>query len=74
MVVAGFCARGKLRIHRVESKAKINEAYFQENVMDPIFDEDIPRLYGADTSKVWIHMDKALSHTARSYQRYYSRK
>ncbi|KAJ9595873.1 hypothetical protein L9F63_012932 [Diploptera punctata] len=65
MVVAGFCARGKLRIHRIESKAKVNAAYFQENVMDPNFD-DIPWLYGADTSKLWIHMDKVSSHTARS--------
>ena len=74
MVVAGYCARGKLKIHRVGKNVKVNAVYFQEKVMDPIFDQDIPRLYGDDSSKVWIHMDKASSHTARSSLRYYSRK
>lgn len=74
MVVAGYCARGQLKIHRVAKNVKINAAYYQKNVMDPIFHEEIPRLYSEDTPNVWIHMDKASSHTARSSQDYYHRK
>ena len=74
MVVAGYCARAKLKIFRVGKIVKVNAVYFQEKVTDPIFYQDIPRLYGDDSSKVWIHMDKASSLTARSSLRYYSRK
>ena len=74
MVVAGSCARGQLKIHRVAKNVKINAAYYQKNVMDPIFNEEIPRLYSEDTLNVWIHMDKAYSHTARSSPDFYHRK
>lgn len=74
MVVAGYCAMGQLTIHRVSSKAKINAQYFQTNVLEPIYNSDIPRLYGNQASKVLIHMDKASSHTARSSVAYYERK
>ena len=73
MVVGGFCARGKLPMHRVDSKAKVKAAYFQTNIMDPLYKTHIPHLYGRDTRNVWIHMDKASSHTARSSLAYYER-
>jgi hypothetical protein len=72
MVVAGYCSRGILPIRRVASNAKINSAYFQRHVLEPIYREDIPRLYGNEASKVWIHMDKASSHTSRSSMSWYA--
>ena len=62
------------KIHRVAKNVKINAAYYQKNVMDPISHEEIPRLYSEETPNVWIHIDKASSHTAWSSQDYYHRK
>jgi len=66
MVVAGFCSKGKLKIRKVESNVKINSDYYQRAILQPIFDEEIPNLYGDDTNKVWIHQDQASSHTSKS--------
>ena len=74
LVVAGYCSRGTLPLVQVPSNTKVNTAYFQENVMDPLYDAHIPHLYGDETTNVWIHMDKASSHTARSSQSFYARK
>ena len=38
--------------------------------MHPIFHRDIPSLYGNDAEKVWLHQDKASSHTSRSTAAY----
>lgn len=73
MVVTGYCSRGQLKISRVGTRVKINATYFQEEVMKPIFEEEIPRVYGRDSLKVFIHMDKASSHTAKSSMAYYRR-
>ena len=73
MVVAGYSSRGKLTIRKVASKAKINSVYFQTNIMEPIFREDVPFLYGNEASKVLIHMDKASSHTSKSSRAYYQK-
>lgn len=71
MVVAGYSSRGKLRIRKIASKAKINSEYFQNNIMKPIYCEDIPFLYGHESTKVLIHMDKASSHTSKSSRAWY---
>ncbi|PSN53632.1 hypothetical protein C0J52_00964 [Blattella germanica] len=71
MVVAGYCSRGQLQIKKVAAKAKIHAVYFQEEVMRPIYLQDIPRLYNRDASKLQIHVDKASSHTAKLWQRFY---
>lgn len=74
MVVAGYSDRGRQPLVRVPGKTKVNSAYFQQYVMDPLYDQHIPRLYGNDSSNVVIHMDKASSHTSRSSCQYYDRK
>ncbi|PSN41355.1 hypothetical protein C0J52_10375 [Blattella germanica] len=71
MVGAGYCSRGQLQIKRVVAKAKIHAVYFQEEVMRPIYLQDIPRLNGRYARYVQIHMDKASSHTAKLSQRFY---
>ncbi|PSN52477.1 hypothetical protein C0J52_11202 [Blattella germanica] len=71
MVGAGYCSRDQLQIKRVAAKAKIHAVYFQEEVMRPIYLQDIPLLYGRDDSKLQIHMDKASSHTAKLWQRFF---
>ncbi|PSN40504.1 hypothetical protein C0J52_05245 [Blattella germanica] len=71
MVGAGYCSRGQLQIKRVAAKAKIHADYFQEEVMRPIYLQDIPQLYGRHASNVQIHMNKPFSHIGKSSQRFY---
>jgi hypothetical protein len=66
MVVAGFSYNGKLKLRKVDRHTKINSAYYQTEVLNPIFHQDIPSLYGNDVEKVWVHQDKASSHTSTS--------
>jgi len=73
MVVAGYCAKGHLQIRRVAQNAKINAKYYQDNILEPLYREEIPALYGRESGSVHIHQDKASSHTARSTLAYFRR-
>ena len=70
MIVAGFCYQGKLLIRKVPSKTKVNSLYYQESVLRHIFEEEIPTLYGSEAKNVWVHHDKASSHTSQSTIRF----
>jgi hypothetical protein len=70
MVVAGYCSRGRLPIRKIHPNAKINSAYYQKNILEPIYRHDIPYLYGEDKNRVFIHQDKAPSHTSRATTQY----
>ena len=64
MMAAGFCWRGKTKLYIIPAKAKVNADYFIQYILAPMFDEDIPKLYGKEAGKVQLHMDSAPSHTA----------
>ena len=66
MIVTGICHNGRLVLRKVDQKTKINSNIYQTLVLDPIFQQDIPYLYGNETDKVWFHCDKAPSHTSGS--------
>ena len=66
MIIAGYSYNGKLNIHRVAKNTKVNFGYYQANVVAPVYRHDIPHLYGRDQNRVWVHQDKASSHTSRS--------
>jgi len=66
MIVTGFCYEGKLSIRRIPKKTKINSIYYQDNVLKPLFEEEIPKLYGNRSNCVYLNHDKASSHTSRS--------
>src|SRR5258705_9068263 len=70
MIVAGYSYNGKLKLRRVEKNAKINAKYYQDHILDPIYRVEIPALYGTATPNVWIHQDKAFSHTAKTTMKY----
>ncbi|GFW67485.1 hypothetical protein TNCV_3391561 [Trichonephila clavipes] len=59
---------------RVSSKAKINSLYYQHNILEPIFVEEIPTLYGKDIDKAELHMDKASSDAPKSTATYLAMK
>ena len=70
MIVVGYSHRGKLNIRRVNPKIKINSKVYQEDILEPIYTKDIPNIYGNDKNKVFVHMDKASSHTSKSTVNY----
>ena len=71
MVTAGYSYNGKLTIRRVHKNVKVNSAYYQTNVLTPIFRTQIPALYGADSNKVWLHQNKASSHKSASIRHFW---
>ncbi|UYV69955.1 SETMAR [Cordylochernes scorpioides] len=70
MVACSISYEGKLKIRKVERNAKINSEYYQNNILEPIFLNDIPSIYGKQSNKVWFHHDNATSHTSSSTQAY----
>lgn len=65
MVVGAISGRGTLPLFKVPPNVKINAQYYIEHVLKPLVECHIPKLYGEDSSKVFIHHDAASSHTAR---------
>ncbi|GFX08855.1 transposase [Trichonephila clavipes] len=74
MIFAEFPNNDKLKIKKVSSKAEINSLYYQHNILEPIFEEQILPLYGKDIDKVELHMDKVSSHTSKSTAAYLPKK
>ncbi|GAV00835.1 hypothetical protein RvY_11629 [Ramazzottius varieornatus] len=60
----GFCLL--TRLYAIPRKPKVNAEEFIRMVLKPMFDFDVPNLYGADAHKVILHMDSDPSHTARN--------
>ncbi|UYV60750.1 PDE2A [Cordylochernes scorpioides] len=71
IVACGISYEGKLKIRKVERNAKINSEYYQNNLLEPKFLNDIPSIYGKQSNKVWFHHDNATSHTSSSTQAYF---
>ncbi|GFU67274.1 transposase [Trichonephila clavipes] len=74
MIITGFSNNGKLEIRRVSCKAKINLLYYQQNILEPFFAEEIPTLYLEDIDKFELRMDKASSHMSNSTAAYLAKK
>ncbi|GFY01293.1 uncharacterized protein TNCV_5077601 [Trichonephila clavipes] len=74
VIVAGFSNKDKLKVKKVSSKTKINSLYYQQNILEPIFEEEIPTLYGKDIGKVEFHMNKGSNHTSKSTAAYSGKK
>ena len=64
MVAIGICWFGKSKAYIIPSTAKVTAQVLIKSVLTPIVRKDLPRLYGEQSSKVWLHMDSAPSHTA----------
>jgi hypothetical protein len=66
MFAAGFSWRGPTKLYIVPSNTKVNSEVFIKQILEPMVTVDIPRPYGRDAKKVWLHLDSATSHTAKS--------
>ena len=64
MVAIGICWEGCSLVYIVPQKSKVNSAYFIKNILTPVVEVDIPRLYGHRAKDVWFHMDSAPAHVA----------
>jgi hypothetical protein len=64
MFVAGINSRGPTAIRFVPPNTKVNSAFFINKVLKPIYEKDIPRLFGKDAKRVALHHDSASSHTS----------
>lgn len=70
MVVAVFCARGPVMCKIVPNNTKINADYYINSVLKPLFENELPRVYGGELDKVFFHHDGAPSHTAKKTTEY----
>jgi hypothetical protein len=71
MVLAGYSYSGRLEIRKIAKNAMVNAEYYQTNILDEIYRDEIPALYTELSNIVEIHQEKASSHTARSSLAYY---
>ena len=47
MTIAGYQYNGKLKIKKVSGKANIASFYYQQEALEPIFEDEIPALFKA---------------------------
>lgn len=73
MVVGAISGRGTLPLFRVPGKTKINARFYIDFVLKPLIKAELPKLYPSEMDKVFLHHDKATSHTARETQDYMER-
>jgi hypothetical protein len=64
MIVGVLSGRGPLPLFRVPAKVKINAEFYINNVLKPLIETHLPKLYPQEMHKLFIHHDKASSHTA----------
>lgn len=65
MVVGAVSGRGVLPLKRVPPKVKINSKYYVNDVLKPLLEKEVPKLYPGECDKVFVHHDAASSHTAK---------
>ncbi|UYV82128.1 IKK1 [Cordylochernes scorpioides] len=69
MVVGVMTGRGVLRLIKVPSKVKVNSEFYIECVLKPVI-EQLKDLYPGEMDKVFLHHDKASSHTSNKTQQF----
>ncbi|GFY35683.1 hypothetical protein TNCV_2619751 [Trichonephila clavipes] len=58
-IISGYYYNGQSKFKKVSSEAKINALYCEHNILEPIFEKEIPALYVKDIDEVELHVDKA---------------
>ncbi|UYV62812.1 SETMAR, partial [Cordylochernes scorpioides] len=69
MVVGVMTGRGVLPLIKVPSKVKVNSEFYIECVLKPVI-EQLKDLYPGKMDKVFLHHDKASSHTSNKTQQF----
>ncbi|UYV67875.1 K02A2.6-like [Cordylochernes scorpioides] len=69
MVVGVMTGRGVLPLIKVPSKVKVKSEFYIECVLKPVI-EQLKDLYPGEMDKVFLHHDKASSHTSNKTQQF----
>ncbi len=64
MIVGAITGRGVLPLIRVPPKAKINSEYYIKYVLKRLLEKELQKLCPGELNKVFVHHDKASSHTS----------
>ena len=70
MVVGALTGPGVLPLIRFPQKVKINSQYYIDDVLKPLLEVHLPKLYPGELNKVFVHHDAASSHTSRKTAQY----
>ena len=70
MVVGSICGRGVIPLVIVPPKTKINGGMCRDNVLKPLFEKHLPKLYLGEMHSITLHHDRASSHTCKLFQLY----
>lgn len=70
MIIGALSGRGPLPLIKVPPNVKINAHRYIYDVLVPLVEKEIPKLYTGEAEKVFIHHDRAWSHTTRKTQQY----
>jgi len=68
--IGALSGRGPLPLIRIPQNTKINADRYIADVLTPLVEKDIPKLYPGEEDKVFIHHEKASSHTAKKTRQY----
>ena len=61
---------GKTQLRFVEPKAKINQEYYFDKLLTPLFESDIPEMFAGRKYKPLFHHDNAPAHSGKKTQAY----
>ena len=70
MVVGALTGRGTLPSIRVPKNVKVSAQYYIDNILKHLLEQYLKYLYHNELYKVFVHHDKATSHTARLTREY----
>jgi hypothetical protein len=70
MFAAGVSSKGVTGIYFVPPTSKVDHVFFINEILKPIVEKDIPRLYPGEEQKVILHFDSATSHTTPEVYEY----
>ncbi|GFU44161.1 phosphatase and actin regulator 2 [Trichonephila clavipes] len=62
------------KLEDLREREKSEQRKTEQNILVPIFEEEIPTLFGKDIDKIELHMDKASSHKFKSTAAYFAKK
>ena len=68
MVFMGVTFYGKSKLRFVKPDAKINQDYYIENLLTPLFRDDIPELFAGQKYRPLFHQDNAPAHAGKKTQ------
>jgi hypothetical protein len=70
MIVGAITGRGDLPLIRVPRKAKVNSDFYIKYVLKHLLEKELPKLYPEELNKVFVHHEKASSHTSTKTSEY----